>query len=205
MAPDINEENEIMNRFETVNTQIVTVNNALLGDVVLSPDEKRAILRERALIFAREVDSADTAEEVLTIIEFRLANETYGIASAFVREVYPLKDFTPLPDTPAFILGIINVRGSILSVVDMKKFFNLPDKGLGELNKVIIIHDSNMEFGILADSIIGTFSIPLKDIQPSPNTVSGIGVDYLRGVTDNCVIILDAEKILGDEKIIIDN
>ena len=87
---------------------------------------------------------------VIEIITFTLATETYGVESAFVREVYPLKEFTPLPGLPPFIFGIICVRGQILPVVDLKKFFNLPEKGLGEMNKVIILGNGQMEFGIMA-------------------------------------------------------
>ena len=141
--------------------------------------------------------------ESLDIIEFSLGAETYGIESAFVREVYPLKDFTLLPGTPPFVLGIVNVRGQILSVIDLSKFFNLPEKGLGQLNKVIIIHNDRMEFGIVADAILDARPVPLETIQAAPPTVTGIGAEYLKGVTGERMIILDAEKILGDEKIIV--
>ena len=77
----------------------------------------------------------------------------------------------------------VNVRGQILSVLDLKKFFNLPEKGLGDLNKIIIIRNEMMEFGILADVIIGTRRIPLEAIQPPPPAVTGIGAEYLKGVT----------------------
>jgi purine-binding chemotaxis protein CheW len=164
---------------------------------------QNTILKERARALAQEPPKAALAETFLEIIEFRLASETYGIESRVVREVCPLKEFTPLPGVPAFVLGIINVRGQILSVVDLKKFFHLPDKGLGELNKVIIIRNKNIEFGILADAIIGTRSVPLDAIQGPPSTITGIGAEYLKGVTGERVILLDAEKILGDEKTIV--
>lgn len=168
-----------------------------------TPKEKGAILKARARVLARETEEAGAAREFLDIIEFSLAAETYGIESAFVREVYPLKDFTPLPGTPPFVLGIVNVSGQILSVIDLKKFFNLPEKGLGQLNKVIIIRNDRMEFGILADAILDARPIPLETIQAAPSTVTGIGAEYLKGVTGERIIILDAEKILGDEKIIV--
>jgi purine-binding chemotaxis protein CheW len=162
-----------------------------------------AVLKTRARALAQEPPMAALAGTFLEIIEFRLASETYGIESMFVREIHTLKDFTPLPGVPAFVLGIANVRGQILSVVDLKKFFNLPDKGLGELNKVIILRNKQMEFGILADAVLGTRSVPQEAIQPPPATVTGIGAEYLRGVTKERVIILDAQKILDDEKIIV--
>ena len=164
---------------------------------------KDSILKARARALAKEPEQAVAARSFLEITEFRLASETYGIESSFVREVYPLKDFTPLPGVPPFVLGIVNVHGQILSVVDLKKFFNLPDKGLGELNKVIILHNGRMEFGILADAVLRTQSVPLDAIQAPPVTVTGIGAEYLKGVTGERVILLDAQKILDDKKIIV--
>ena len=164
---------------------------------------KDSILKARARALAKEPEQAVAARSFIEITEFRLASETYGIESSFVREVYPLKDFTPLPGVPPFVLGIVNVHGQILSVVDLKKFFNLPDKGLGELNKVIILHNGRMEFGILADAVLRTQSVPLDAIQAPPVTVTGIGAEYLKGVTGERVILLDAQKILDDKEIVV--
>jgi len=162
-----------------------------------------AILKERARALAVEPRRVAATQELLEIVEFRLAAETYGIGAAFVREIHPLQDFTPLPGTPPFVLGIVNVRGQILSVVDLKKIFALPGKGLGALNKVIVLRNERMEFGILADAILGARAIPRETIQPPPPTVGGLGAEYLLGVTGERVILLDAEKILGYDKLIV--
>jgi purine-binding chemotaxis protein CheW len=165
--------------------------------------EIRAILKNRAIALAQEPEQKRVASSILEVIIFTLAAETYGIESAFVREVYPLKDFTSLPGVPPFIFGIINVHGQILPVVDLKKFFNLPEKGLGEMNKVIILSNRLVEFGIMADIVNGTQAIELDDILIVPPTVSGIGEKYMKGVTKEHIIILDAENMLTDEKIIV--
>ena len=166
-------------------------------------DLELSILKKRARALAKEPEKSDAGLQFLEIIEFRLASETYGVESQHVREIYPLKDFTPLPGIPSFVLGLANVRGQILSVIDLKKFFNLPEKGLGELNKIIIVRNEFMEFGILADSVIGARRVRPEDIQESPPTVSGIGAEYLRGITKERMAVLDMEKILNDEKMIV--
>jgi purine-binding chemotaxis protein CheW len=165
--------------------------------------EVRTLLKNRAVDMAKEPEQKKVTSAVKEIITFTLAAETYGIESVFVREVYPLKDYTPLPGAPSFIFGIVNVRGQILPVVDLKKFFNLPEKGLGELNKVIILLNRQMEFGILADVVNGTQAIAVEDILVAPPTITGIGEKYFKGVTKEHIIILDAENILNDEKIIV--
>ncbi len=164
---------------------------------------KLSILKHRARALAKVPEKADANLQSLEIIEFRLASETYGIESKYIREIYPLKEFTPIPGTPSFVLGLANVRGQILSVIDLKKFFNLPEKGLGELNKIIIVQNELVEFGILADVIIGVCKVMLKDIQESPPMVPGIGAQYLRGITKERMAVLEMEKILNDEKMII--
>ncbi|MCG7849658.1 MAG: chemotaxis protein CheW [ANME-2 cluster archaeon] len=168
-----------------------------------SASEKKRILKERAIALAQEPEDKDTAEEYLEIVEFLLAYEKYGIESGYIREVYPMKELTPLPCTPPFVLGIINVRGQIISVIDIKKFFDLPEKGLTDLNKVIIVNDGKMEFGILADVIPGVCSVALSELQPSLPTLTGIRAEYLRGVTKERLVVLDMEMILSDEKIIV--
>jgi len=173
-------------------------------NVGFSKESNRAILKKRAQLLARESQQVKKDLEFLEIVEFRLATETYGVESAFVREVFPLKSFTSLPGVPPFVLGIANVHGKILSIIDLKKFFDLPSKGLGQLNKLIILRNEKMEFGILTDEVLGASSIPVNEIQAAPPTISGIGGEYLRGVTNKRVILLDTEKILGDEKIIVD-
>ncbi len=168
----------------------------------ISSEEKKKILNARAKEQAKEPDAAE-AGKTIEVVEFLLADENYGIESACIREVYPLTDLTPLPCTPAFVLGIINVRGQILSVIDMKKFFELPEKGITELNKVIILSSDHMIFGVLADAVLGTKSIPITEIQPPLPTLTDIRAEYLKGVTNKPLIILDARKILMDEKIVV--
>ncbi len=185
-----------------VHQRLENARRILEQDTVASAQESHTILRARAHVPAGTA-ACDRRAEFLEIIEFRLVSETYGFESAFVREAYPLKDFTPLPGVPPFVLGIANVRGQILSIIDLKKFFDLPEEGLGQLNKLIILRDEQMEFGILADEILGARSIALDAIQAAPPTISGIGAEYLRGVTAERVIILDGEKILNDERIIV--
>ena len=169
----------------------------------LNREDKKRILKARARGLAKETKDEAAAEEQIQIIEFSLAHERYAVESRYVREVYPLKDLTAVPCAPPFVSGIINVRGQILSVIDIKKFFELPEKGLTDLNKVIIIHNDAMEFGILADVILGIRTIPLGDIQPSLPTLRGIREQYLKGVTPERMVLLDAEKLLADKNIVV--
>jgi purine-binding chemotaxis protein CheW len=166
------------------------------------PAEKKTILRARAKLLAQEPEQLAEEETSLEVVEFLLAQERYGIESSYIREIYPLKEVTPLPCTPPFVVGIINLRGQILSVIDPKKFFNLPEQTI-ESHKVIIVYTPEMELGILVDAVLGVQTIPASQIQPSLFTASGITESYLHGLTADRLIILDIAKILDDPRLIV--
>lgn len=165
-------------------------------------EDRNRILKERARRLALEPEGKK-AEDLIEIVEFMLAHERYGIETLYVREVYPIKDITPIPGTPPFVLGLINLRGHILSILDIKKFFGLPEKGITDLNKAIILHTQDMEFGILVDSIISIRSISAGALQPPLPTLTGLRENYLKGITAERVVVLDAFKILSDKSIIV--
>lgn len=167
------------------------------------PDETVRILHERALALAVEPDRTQTLDQSIEVVEFLLAHESYAIESSYVREVYPLENLTPLPCTPAFVLGIVNLRGEIVSVIDVRKFFDLSQTGLPDLNKVIVLESGSMVFGILADAILGVRRIALAEIQPSLPTLTGIREKYLKGITPERTVVLDAGKLLADEEIVV--
>jgi purine-binding chemotaxis protein CheW len=186
-----------------VRQRLDAVRETVERDWMPTPDKKKRILKDRARALAQAPKGEEASGEHIDVLEFMLAYEKYAVESRYVREVYPLKDLTPLPCVSPFVLGIINVRGQIVSVIDVKKFFDLPEKGLTDLNKVIIIHNDAMEFGVLADVILGMRRIALGDIQPSLPTLTGIREQYLKGVTPEGVVLLDAEKLLGDKNIVV--
>ena len=167
-----------------------------------SPEESARILEARAKALAREPEIQNASADQIEVVEFLLAYERYGIETACVREIYPLVELTPLPGAPSFVLGIANVRGEIVSVVDIKRFFDLPEKGLTNLNQLIVVRNSDMELGILADEVLGVRVIGLDQLQPPLPTMTGIRAEYLRGIMDDRLAILDIENILGDRRIV---
>ena len=166
-------------------------------------NQKKKILKQRADLLKIQIEKEDISGEIMEGLEFILADERYIIDSIYVSEVIPLKDLTSLPCTPDFILGIINVRGKILSVVDLKKFFNLPEKGITNLNRVIIVKHDGIELGILADEIAGSMQISLNKLQSKITTITEVQDDFIIGVTEDRLIVLDIKEFLLNEKLII--
>jgi purine-binding chemotaxis protein CheW len=165
--------------------------------------EDERILRARAQALARAPQAAPAAGTMLELLEFRLASERYALESRHVQEVHPLRDLTPLPCTPPFIVGIVNVRGRILPVVDLKKFFDLPERGLTDLHRIILVRGHGLELGLLADVIVGVRSVAADSLQPSLPTLTGIRADYLKGISEERLVVLDLERLLSDPKIIV--
>lgn len=161
------------------------------------------ILKARARLLAIEKVSDENEVEKLEILKFRIASESYGIELSHIRIIHPAKNLTYIPGTPDFIKGIINLRGELISVVDLKKFFDLPDQDLTDLCQVIILSSEDMEFGILADEILDVKKIPTNIIQPSLPTLTGIRSEYLKGITGDGIVILDGDKILTSKNMII--
>ena len=166
--------------------------------------DRDAVLKARAEILAKEVSDKRAEAEFINIVEFIVAGESYGIELKFTREIYPLKKITPLPATPAFIAGIVNVRGEIVSVVDIKKFFNLPATETIAQPHLIILEDADMTFGLLADRIIGMDRLDKTLLQVALPTLTGIREEYLMGVARGRMALLDGGRLLGDRKMHID-
>jgi len=189
--------------WDAAHRRMETTVMALEQGGIPSLKEKRKILKARAKVLARETEKEAYLGEHLEVIEFLLANERYGIEASYVREVYPLRELVPIPGTPPFVLGITNVRGKILSALDIKKLFDLPEKGLTELDKIIIVQANGMELGIHADAVVGMRSIALEELQSPLPTLTGIRARYLKGITKEQVTILDMESFFSDKSIIV--
>lgn len=160
------------------------------------------ILRKRARQTAlpREVIIEQSGIECLL---FQLAYERYAIETKYIQEVIPLKEITPLPMAPKFVLGLINLRGEVMSVLDIRKFFDLPGEPLSDLNRVMILKDGPMSFGVLVDRIRGIFDYNDSTIIKNPATLGDLRKEYLLGITTDQIIIIDGSKLLNDRKIVL--
>lgn len=168
-----------------------------------SPGAATQLLRARAQELARPTQQATAGETWLEVLEFRLAQERYAVETRYVREVVPLQDLTPLPCTPPFVLGIVNVHGHILPVLDFGRFVDLPENGLTDLHCIILVRGNDLELGLLADVILGVRPILVASLQPSLPTLTGVRSDYLKGVTAERLVVLDLARLLADPSIVV--
>lgn len=163
----------------------------------------RAILRMRAEELARPPEMHAGGAQVYEILEFALGQERYAFRTSYVREVFTLTEITPLPGLPPHILGVFNLRGRILSVMDIRRLLEFGIVGLTNLNKAIILHHGDMELAVLADEVTGVYTVDADEGQRTLSTLSGRREKYLEGVTKDRVVVLDAGKLLSSEDLLV--
>ena len=168
----------------------------------LSPEEASRILKERARALARPVEEAVTQAEGLELLVFSVGAERYGIETDHVVEVIPLRELTPVPCTPASILGVVNHRGRILPVLDLRRLFDLADQGVAEGSRVVAVEARGMTFGIFAGAVTGTVRVGgADDGALSPATSAADRQGLIRGVTGEMVAVLDLDALSRDPRI----
>jgi purine-binding chemotaxis protein CheW len=167
------------------------------------PADAEGILRERARRLASVPASRGSGEQV-EVLEFGLASERYALLASQVHDVQPLRELTPLPCTPPFLRGLVNVRGRLVAVIDLKRFFGLPERGITDLHKVLLLRKGEVEIGLLADTVEGVHAIGKDQIQPPLMTLAGIAAEYIAGVTSERLVVLDAHAILDDPRLVIE-
>ena len=161
------------------------------------------ILRIRAQNLSLVPVGEEVSTERTDILEFLLIPEIYGIPVRVVMEVLPLPEFTTIPGAPGFVVGVINARGRILSVINLRDFLHLPARGITELNKVIVIKWNQLEFGILADRVTGVREVARSEVLEAPSNIVGLEAEKITGITSDGMIILNPESVFSNKQLIV--
>jgi len=134
---------------------------------------------------------------------FKLGDEEYAVDILNVGGISEFREITKVPNSPAFIEGVINLRGDIIPIVNLKKRFNVPEKAIDSDTRIIINNISGKDMGFLVDEASQVIKIDDSDIEPAPEIIRGSDREYISGVgkvNDKIVILLDLERILSDEE-----
>jgi len=168
-----------------------------MEDWNLSDEQQEQILIQRAQeLSGSSENTRPDQEETLSVVSFLLAKETYAIEIRYLLETIQLKELAKVPGVPPYIVGISNLRGTLFPVIDLKRMFNMPGKGLTAEIKIIILHAENTILGILTDGIHGNSEIHPLDAKPLPVSLQMPGMEYIKGMTENGLILLDGEKLI---------
>lgn len=133
------------------------------------------------------------------LVVFRLADEYYGLDIGTVQEIITWQPVTRVPRTPEFVEGIINLRGHVIAVIDLRKRFQVKQSEIGRETRIVVVEIGSLVVGLVVDGVSEVLRVPADRIEPPSTVISGIDTEFLRGVAktdDRLIILLDADRIL---------
>ncbi|WP_018953905.1 chemotaxis protein CheW [Thioalkalivibrio sulfidiphilus] len=136
-------------------------------------------------------------------VTFRLAEETYAINVMQVQEVLRVSEIAPVPGAPHYVLGIVNLRGNVVTVIDARRRLGLEPREPDDASRVVIIEVSNQVVGILVDSVAEVIELGAAEIEPAPNVGNDESSKYIQGVASRdgeLTIVVDLNKLLSEEE-----
>jgi purine-binding chemotaxis protein CheW len=149
-------------------------------------------------------NAAKSAEDpILQWVTFRLENESYGINVMQVQEVLRYTEIAPVPGAPPYVLGIINLRGNVVTVIDTRSRFALPNAETTDQTRIVIIEAENQVVGILVDAVAEVVYLRQSEIETTPNVGNDESAKFIQGVchkNDELLILVDLEKLMSDEE-----
>lgn len=156
-------------------------------------------LQQRARQYAAPTRSLDVVtEDARTVLAFGLADERYGVDVMVVRGVRTVDRIVRVPGTQAFYRGVVNVRGQVLTVMDLRVFFDIPvNDELRVPDELVVVQAAGLQIGLLAHDIEGVMTIPTSEFEPVDN------MRYALGVTTDQLVLLDIPRLLEDDQLIV--
>jgi len=141
--------------------------------------------------------------DIIQWVTFHLDNEVYGITVMQVMEVLRSVEITPVPGAPDYVLGIINLRGNVVTVIDTRKRFSLPSKQIDDLSRIVIIEAEGQVLGMLVDCVAEVVYLNEAEIEMAPNVGNEDSSRFIQGVHsdgDSLLILVDVNKLLTAEE-----
>ena len=142
-------------------------------------------------------------DEVMQWVTFQLENETYGINVMQVQEVLRYTEIAPVPGAPEYVLGIINLRGNVVTVIDTRSRFGLPSGDVSENSRIVIIEAEKQVIGIMVDSVAEVVYLRSSEIDAAPAVGTEESAKFIQGVSNRdgqLLILVDLNKLLSDEE-----
>ncbi len=174
-------------------------------DITITPGfHETSVLKARADRLAREhIQHGASSDSMLSVLEIGLGRERYALDTHYIREVHSVAGLTPIPCTPDFILGVVSIRGRICSVMDVRRLFGIPSGLLTDADKIILLHDGEMESSILASTVGMVKNIDMKTLSPWKPPGDESMVRFVEGLSPEGLLVLSAKTLLNDEYVMV--
>jgi purine-binding chemotaxis protein CheW len=167
-------------------------------------DDITPVLEERARALARSTDEDESSGETIGMVVLAVGEERYGVEVQDVQEIEPLDKLTPIPGTPGFWSGVVNLRGSMYPVLDIERYLGLPSAEQVESPKVALVSRNGLSVGLLVDEVPEIRQVRVSEIGP-PVADGSSKAEVVRGVTPDMLSVLDLEALLSDPVLVIED
>jgi purine-binding chemotaxis protein CheW len=146
-----------------------------------------------------QISFASDGSQFLT---FTLGAEEYGVEILKVQEIKGYSAITPIPNTPSYVKGVMNLRGAIIPIVDLRAKLAMPEAAYNQFTVIIVVRVGPKTVGVVVDAVSDVLNIPAKDVQPTPDFGAQVDARFISGLAktgDRLVVLLDIDKVLGGE------
>ncbi|HRE58944.1 MAG: chemotaxis protein CheW [Candidatus Kapaibacterium sp.] len=147
--------------------------------------------------------AANTSDTILQLVSFNIGDEEFGVDILGVQEINRMTEVTRVPNAPSYVEGVINLRGKVIPVIDLRKRLMMNARGHDQDTRIIVVEIENKVIGFVVDKVNEVLRIPQSVTEAPPSMVSGIKSDYITAIgklTDRLIILLDLDKILSDDE-----
>jgi purine-binding chemotaxis protein CheW len=169
--------------------------------IAISPDMER-ILAERAQALARSLEDEPVGEHI-DLVVLTLGAERYGVDVHYVEEIRPLDALTPVPGAPRIWAGVVNLRGHLYPILNLRRYLEQEGEGALESDSVVLVTAAGLTVGLLADGMCEVRRVPRTEIAPSLADVAGMRHAIVLGVTADWITLLDVAALLTDPRLVI--
>jgi purine-binding chemotaxis protein CheW len=148
-------------------------------------------------------NARETAVPQVQIVTFRVGGEEFGVDIFTVQEILPFGGVTPIPSAPEFVEGVLDVRGTVVPVVDLRTRFEVGEAGHDEETRIMLVEYGQERLGLVVDSVTEVLRVPENAISAAPAYIRGLAAEYVRGLVrlaGRLVILLDLERILSSQE-----
>lgn len=179
----------------------MTDDGTLTDQHITDPQEIQRILEERTEALARVTEEEDTGETI-SLVVLTLGAERYAINIDYVREIRPMETLTQLPATPVFWLGLVNLRGTLAPVLDLRRYLGIQAGGT-DVSQLVVVEDAGISVALKVDDVPEVRVVPVANIGPSLVEASSERPDLQIGLTADLLAVLDVAALLSDPSLVI--